>query len=90
MRYEALRYTHTDQDLCADAEDFFDRAQEEPALSPAQPSPRSKPTTPREAPAAPSVPAERNEERIQQALSVGNYAAALDACFEVLFHQWHT
>ena len=53
-------------------------------ISPTQPSPRSKPTTPRDAPTASSIPAEKNEEKIQQALSVGNYSAALDACFEVL------
>ncbi len=68
--------------LPADAEDFFDKAHEEPVISPPLPSPRSRPTTPREAP-APSIPAEKNEDKIQQALSVGNYAAALDACFEV-------
>lgn len=73
--------------LSVDAGDFFDRAQEEPVLSPTQPSPRSNPTTPRDAPAASSIPAEKNEDKIQQALSVGNYSAALDACFEVLAHQ---
>ena len=75
--------------LPVDAEDFFDRAQEDPVLSPAQPSPRSKPATPRETPAVSSIPAEKNEEKIQQALSVGNYSAALDACFEVLLTDEH-
>ena len=66
----------------ADAADFFDREETQPA--PAAASPKAKPVPASQAsqPAA-TLPPEKNEEQIQKALYVGNFSAALDACFEV-------
>jgi len=68
--------------LCpADAADFFEKEEAQPP--PGVASPKSKPPTPRAGAAIVTLPPEQNEEQIQKALYVGNFSAALDACFEV-------